>query len=198
MKYAIAALALACAGVASVAAQEAATQPQTDQEWMAWMPDEAEIAMPALAFEETGGDRSNYDKYYIFHRPDTDFQTALGDLRTCDESARGLRRGNYFPDSSQTATNMMQYGPIGGAVGGLIAGAMMDAIFGSGEMRAKRRVNMRRCMFYLGYSRFGLQKDLWTAFNFEGGIEEPERQRLLAQQARVASGPRPQGEELGL
>lgn len=192
----IAAAAVACCLAGEANAQDA--QPETLEEWLAWMPEEASVAMPALAFEETDSDRKDYDKYYIFHRPDTDFATALGDIRECDNFARGLSRGNYFPDGSQSAANMAQYGPLAGAAGGLIAGAIMDAVFGSGEIRAKRRVNMRRCMFYNGYSRYGLQKDLWTAFHFEGGVEEAERQNFLAQQARVASGPRPQGEELGL
>jgi hypothetical protein len=45
-------------------------------------------------------------------------------------------------------------------------------------------------MHYKGYQRFGLEKGLWQKFNFEEGyasIAEADRQRMLAQQARVAS-----------
>ena len=78
---------------------------------------------------------------------------------------------------------------------------MIAAIFGSAEKRRLRRVNMRRCMGYRGYDRFGLEKDLWQEFNFEEGFSaegEDKRQAMLAQQAKVASGPRPAGKELGL
>ena len=60
---------------------------------------------------------------------------------------------------------------------------------------------MRRCMGYKGYERYGLNKDLWQEFNFEEGFsgeEESKRQAMLAQQAKVASGPKPEAKELGL
>jgi hypothetical protein len=63
-----------------------------------------------------------------------------------------------------------------------------------------RRINMRKCMHYKGYSRYGLAKENWSPFNFEegfDGLKEAERQTLLARQAKVASGPAPAGKELG-
>lgn len=177
-------------------AQEA-TEPQTAEEWQAWVPDPAALQMPLLAFEEDQNDIDNYEKYYFFHRADTDFATALLDLRECDAHARGLFRGNWYPD--MTSTTVM-YG-VGGLMGGLIGGAISDAIYGSAQIRLNRRVNMRRCMNYKGYSRFGIDKDLWEEFNFEEGnsdVAEGDRQQLLARQALVASATRPQTEELGL
>jgi hypothetical protein len=163
---------------------------------MEWVPAVEDVAMPELAFEETQEDVDNYEKYYYFNRPETDFATALGDLRECDAHARGLFRGDHYPDPGIAA----MYG-IGGVAGGLIGGAIADAIYGSAEVRLKRRVNMRRCMFYKGYARYGLDKGSWEKFNFEegnSGIAEPDRQRMLMLQARAASGPRPQAKELGL
>jgi hypothetical protein len=157
--------------------------------------------MPELAFVEDQNDRDNYEKYYYFNRPETDFPTALADLRECDAHARGLYRGNFFPNAGQTNAAAMQYGALAGAAGGLIAGIMMDAIMGPAQLRGKRRINMRRCMGFKGYARYGLDKDLWEAFNFEEGVgevPEAERQLMLAGQARVASGPRPSTQELGL
>ena len=78
---------------------------------------------------------------------------------------------------------------------------MADAIFGSGQRRAIRRVNMRNCMGFKGYSRYGLPKEMWQEFNFEEGHgreEEDVRDRMLMQQALVASGPKPKGEVLEL
>jgi len=196
MKFAAIAIVLACTGVPAFA-QEASDE-MTDADWMAWVPAAEEVAMPDLAFVEEQSDIDNYEKYYYFHRADTDFTAAFADIRECDAHARGLFRGNHTPDMTAA---MVQYGVLGGAVGGLIGSAIADAIYGSAEIRRKRRINMRRCMFFKGYSRFGLEKDLWEEFNFEEGsssVAEEDRQRMLAQQARVASGNRPQAQELGL
>lgn len=196
MKFFLVAAGMAC--MAAPAFAQEAGEPQTDIEWLAWVPDPVSIERPDLAFVEDEEALDNYEKYYYFHRDETDFETALADLRECDAHSRGLFRGNFTPDPTAAMT---QYGPLAGAAGGLIVGLMADAIFGPAELRRKRRINMRRCMFYNGYARFGLAKDVWESFNFEEGsreVSEADRQRMLAQQALVASGPRPQAQELGL
>ncbi len=168
----------------------------SDEDWRDWQPDPAELSMPVLAFEADEGDVKSFKKYYYFNRADTSFEVALRDLRDCDELARGLAVGNYYPDAGTTA----MYG-IGGAIGGVIGGAIAQAIYGSAEARAKRRVNMRRCMHFKGYARHGLAKDLWQEFNFEEGnstVEEEDRQRMLAVQALVASSDAIEAEDIGL
>jgi hypothetical protein len=181
--------------IAAIAATPLAAQ-ETDAEWRAWLPQPDEIEMPQLAFEETAEDIKNYDKYYYFNREGASFAEALADIRQCDEHARGLFGGDYYPDPGYAAS----YG-LGGVIGGAIGAAMADAIYGSAERRRKRRVNMRRCMFFMGYERYGLSKQLWEQFNFEEGnsdIAEDERQHMLARQAKAASGPKPQAEGIGL
>jgi hypothetical protein len=77
---------------------------------------------------------------------------------------------------------------------------MVAAIFGSAEVRATRRINMRRCMNFKGYHRYGLPKDIWTKFNFEEGfseLAENKRQVFLKQQAKIASGEKPKTGVLG-
>lgn len=168
----------------------------TEKDWREWQPDPATLTMPALEFEADEGDIKSYKKYYYFSRPDTSFEVALEDIRFCDELARGLAVGNYYPDAGTSA----MYG-IGGAIGGVLAGAMAQAIFGSAEARAKRRVNMRRCMHFKGYARHGLSKDLWQEFNFEEGlssVDEEMRQKHLATQALVASSDMSAKEDIGL
>ena len=67
--------------------------------------------------------------------------------------------------------------------------------------RRMRRVNMRSCMYYKGYQRHGLKKDLWEEFHFEEGLSDmPESRRFgfLKRQALVASSAKPEGKELGL
>jgi hypothetical protein len=159
--------------------------------------DPAAIPMPDLHFTPTPNAIDNYDKYFFFNRAGTDFATAYGDLRECDGYARGLsyRAGPvYLPYNSYTG------GVLGAAIGGAIAGALDNAIYGSAERRRLRRVNMRICMGFKGYTAFGLPKEIWEQFNFEEGnahIEEGQRQRFLQMQARAASGPRPAIGELG-
>lgn len=155
--------------------------------------DAASVKMPELAFAPDPADAGNYDKYYYFHRPDTAFAT---DIRECDGYARGLASGIGY-----TQTPYPYAGTMAGAIGGAIGNAMAAAIFGSGEKRRARRVNMRTCMHFKGYDRYGLPKKLWTEFNFEeglSGVSETDRTRYLQQQALVASSARPQEKALGL
>src|SRR4051812_19634994 len=158
-------------------AREAAASPSIDP---------STIPLPNLAFQPNPEEEGNYDKYFYFHREETDFAVAYADLRECDGYARGLAvRGDQV------------YGQ--GAIGDLLGSAISDLISGSAERRRLRRVNMRTCMGFKGYRIFGLPKALWELFNFEEGnrhVEEGERQRLLRIQARVASGPTPQVGEI--
>jgi len=157
--------------------------------------DVAAISLPALDFTPSPDLAKDFDKYYHFHRADTDFRTALADTRDCDGLSRGL--------SSPYGNSQVPYpyaGTVGGAVGGVIGNLMVAAIFGSAQKRASRRVNMRRCMFFKGYQRYGLPKDVWQKFNFEEGlssVEENKRQVYLMQQAKAASGLAPRTEALG-
>ncbi|MDP3905799.1 hypothetical protein [Novosphingobium sp.] len=179
--------------VASAAGAQTA-KPAVDP--MTVVPDPASVPMPKLDFVSTPLIEADFDKYYFFNRAGTSFEEALADLRDCDGLARGLSSGYQYQAAPYPYTYTMA-----GAAGGVIANVMIAAIFGSVEKRRLRRVNMRRCMGYRGYDRFGLEKDLWQEFNFEEGFSgegEDKRQAMLAQQAKVASGPRPAGKELGL
>ncbi|WP_010543303.1 hypothetical protein [Sphingomonas elodea] len=158
--------------------------------------DPASVKMPELAFTPSPTDAEDFDKYYYFHRDSTDFATAYADLRECDGYASGLSSGIDY-----TGVPYPYTGTMAGALGGAIGSALAVAIFGSAEKRKARRVNMRLCMFYKGYQRFGLPKSLWTEFNFEEGIGHVGHERrveLLKRQALVAAQATPKGEALGL
>lgn len=149
--------------------------------------------VPDLSFTDSPEARQDFQKFFFWHRPDTDFATAYRDIRECDDFARGI--------SFHTANTPVPYpytGVLAGAVGGAIGDAIADAIYGSAERRLTRRINLRTCMGYKGYDRYGLPKDVWEKFNFEEGnrtVKEPDRVIYLAQQAKIASGPKPtQGE----
>ncbi|MES2055702.1 MAG: hypothetical protein V4564_07190 [Pseudomonadota bacterium] len=154
-----------------------------------------DVTMPELAFKGDGTEAADFDKYYAFHRADTDFATAYADIAECDGYARGLQSGIGYQQVPYPYA-----GTMAGAVGGAIGSAMAMAIFGSAEKRRLRRVNMRTCMNFKGYDRYGLPKGLWEKFNFEeglSGVSEEKRQAYLKQQALVASSASLQGKVLG-
>lgn len=159
--------------------------------------DASTVTMPKIDFKSDGTETADFDKYYVFYRPGTDFATAYADLAECDGYARGLQSGITYQQVPYPYTYT-----LAGAVGGAIGNAMAAAIFGSAEKRRLRRVNMRTCMNYKGYERYGLPKAVWDPFNFEeglGSVNEAKRKNYLMQQALVASAPtKPQGEALGL
>lgn len=166
----------------------------SDADAMAFVPDPAKVPYPDLAYESTPETADTYDKYFYFHRDDVSFEDALADIRDCDSLARGLNSGMGYQDVYSP------YGGLAGVAGGAIGNALASAIFGSAEKRRIRRVNLRRCMNFKGYQRYGLEKDLWQEFNFEEGFsgeDEYVRQSAIIQQALVASGPKPVTEELG-
>jgi hypothetical protein len=195
MKQTLAVLACAALAASGVARAQDAAKAATDDVTTA-IPDPASVPMPDLVFTSTPLIEEDFDKYYVFNRAETSFADALTDIRECDNLARGLDSGYRYQDAPYPYTYT-----LAGTAGSLIGNAMMSAIFGSAEKRRLRRVNMRKCMHYKGYGRFGLAKEKWEPFNFEEGIDgvkETERQKLLAQQAKVAAGPVPAGKDLGL
>lgn len=155
--------------------------------------------MPKLDFTPTPEIEQDYDKYFYFHRANTTFAEAYVDIHECDALASGS--SIYYDSTAGNAAAFANYGVLTGAIGSAIGSAIADAIFGSAARRAQRRVNLRNCMHFKEYQRYGLSRDLWTEFNFEEGMgrkKEDRRNDALALQALVASGPTPTTKELGL
>lgn len=157
----------------------------------------AAVEMPDTSFEPTPEVIETYDKYFFFHRNGTDFDAAFNDLSECDAVSSGI---NYYGGGDSYMANyyVTQYG-LAGAAGGVIGSAIADAIFGSAERRRIRRINMRNCMGFKGYDRYGMEKERWQTFHFEEGfgrVNDTKRDGYIMKQARVASGPTPQGEVL--
>lgn len=149
------------------------------------------VAMPDLAYEPDPEIEADFEKYFFFHREDTSFDQAFADISECDALAHGITKyGSDWPPTASQRT--MDLGPVLGSMTALTN--PFDAIFGSEKRRWIRRYNIRTCMFYKGYDRYGLEKSLWQAFHFEEGFSrENARDRLAAllKQARVASGQKP-------
>lgn len=150
------------------------------------------IPTPQLNFELNEAIELDFDKYYYFHRPETGFAEAFSDISECDSLSSGI---SYYSGEagSYHGSYAAQYG-IGGVIGAAIGNALSDAIHGSAARRKVRRINMRNCMGFKGYNRYGLKKDLWSKFNFEEGNgrkDEEVREKALMVQAKVASGQTP-------
>lgn len=155
------------------------------------------VPLPDLAYTPDPATTADFDKYFFFHREGTDFSRAYSDITECDSLASGINIYRGASDS-MLQNSIAQYGAAG-AVGGVLGSLMADAIFGSAERRRVKRVNLRNCMFYKGYDRYGLEKELWQNFHFEEGLSREnakDREAALLKQARVASGPKPKFEVL--
>lgn len=163
--------------------------------------DPAAVAVPNMAFAETPKIRSKYDQFFYFHRTETSFAEAYADIRECDRLARRpLERSNKWPDPV-TVYGPNQYtlgGVVGGALGNLLVGELAIAARTRAERKRLRRVNMRLCMAYKGYQRFGTSEPIWREIDFEGDRNPSlaRRHALFARQAVLASGPRPLSEAL--
>ena len=176
---------------------------KTEPPMQTFSPEEiAAIEMPELAFDAADVNAKDYEKYFYFHRPDTSFDQAYADVLECDSLSSGINFYRYADVSQYQVYNpniSPMAGAIGGAIGGLIGNAIGYAIFGSSERRKKKRINIRNCMYFKGYDRYGLERSLWKAFHFEEGMgrkDDDVRIAALKQQARVASGPKPTTEVL--
>lgn len=192
---ALAATGLAALPLSAAQAQAIKTEPPM-QEFTA--EEIAAIPMPETTFDVAAVNVDDFEKYFYFHREDTSFDVAYADILECDSLGSGV---NYYlgADSNSMANAMTTYGPLAGAVGGMIGSMVADAIFGSSERRRVKRINIRNCMFYKGYDRYGLEKELWQEFHFEEGLSRENadvRAAKLKQQALVASGPKPTTEVL--
>lgn len=184
------------AGIAALALMPAGASAQKvmDRSLAPISVDPATVKTPELKFTESEEDKAGYDKYFYFVREETDFATAYQDIRECDALSRGM---SYYAGGGQVPYPYA--GTLAGAAGGVIGNLVVDAIFGSSVRRQQRRTNLRTCMGYKGYSRYGLNKDLWQAFNFEegnGSVPEEERQKFLQLQAKAAITGRPSTQEL--
>jgi hypothetical protein len=151
--------------------------------------------MPRLDFAPTAQDAADYEKYFYFHREGASFAEARGDVKECDALASGISVYSNNAAVASAAYGGVLAAGIGAAIGSIID----DAISGSALRRKIRRINMRNCMGFKGYQRYGLRKELWEVFNFEEGNGRKRndvREAALLRQARVASGPKPQQQAL--
>ncbi len=194
MMFSMTALAQEAPTLAVASAAPAIAANDTDD-----MPDPKSLTMPKLDFVESPTEPADYEKYFFFHRKDSSFAEAWADIRECDALSSGV---NFYLDSSAAmAGATAQYGVLGAGIGGALGSMLADAITGSAMRRNIYRQSMRNCMAFKDYKRYALNNNLWKEFNFAEGMgrkREEVRDRAIALQALVASGPTPTNKELPL
>jgi hypothetical protein len=130
-----------------------------------------------------------FARHFFFHRPGATEAEARADLAECRTYAADAmlwpREPESLPPDPKTLPPNVSGGPLGPVVGGLAFG-----LFEGAERGKIAAANMRKCMGFKGYDRYGLPDALWDKLN-SGTPEE-----VLLRLARLASGAAPAGRKL--
>ncbi len=154
--------------------------------------DPTTISLPDLGSAPPSHSETYEDDFY-FYKPGVPYQTALSDIKECDFYSRVLNPTSRVlpfvpvgksidPESTQAKvlTNAwFMYGPVGMA----IAAIAIDSV--RSDMQHS---NMRRCMQFHGYQRYGTSGSISSELSGDGP------QKLEAKLALIASGRHPPGE----
>lgn len=136
-----------------------------------------------LAFRPAPGDETKYQRHFYFHRQGVALDAARADIVECRGYAAGVVLWARLPDRVPAPGKEIAPQATGsGIISPLVAGAVLD-IFGGAEERKIVGANLRKCMGFKGYRRYGLSEPLWEWLN--AGDDAVDRQ------ARIASGPAP-------
>jgi len=149
------------------------------------LPEPATIAVPDVRAAVDAKAREQGYKFYYFHKTSTTFAEAHQDLRECRAylPVGGPAQVPGFVAWSGDGTSPRR-SPAGGQAYGLVGAAIGSIIAGPME-RGLRSNKMRRCMETRGYARYPIAEADWKSIN------EGEEDRLVAMQAKLASGPAP-------
>ena len=191
---------LAGLALALVAPVAAAAQPAPDKA------DAAAIAVPDLRFQPTESDQRDFGKYFYFHKPGVSFEAARADLTECRGYSQNLGLFPKIPANVPINANFIEQTyedppgnlrvaevdpyTIPGAIAYTVVEAGIGALVIPGEINKRVVANMRKCMGFKAYKRYGLSRDLWRQLN-QGGLEQ-----ALLMQAKIASGPEPTQDSL--
>ncbi|HYE28701.1 MAG TPA: hypothetical protein VEA61_10765 [Allosphingosinicella sp.] len=151
----------------------------------------ASPAQPAdaafLAFRPAEGE--TFARHVFFHRPGVGMEEARADLAECRSYASSAMLWPREPDSLPPDPKQLPPDVSGGPLGPVVGGLAFALVEG-GERAKIAAANMRKCMGFKGYGRYGLSDALWKQLN-AGTPEE-----VLLRQARLASGEAPSGRRL--
>ncbi len=135
------------------------------------------------AYQPARGDEGEFWRYFFFWRGGISLEEARADLRECADYARDPVLWARIPERMPIEGGVQ--GPNGteGQFG--LTGAVIFSLVEGGLVRRIALANMRRCMGFKGYRRYGLSADLWRPLN--RGSPEQIVERLAA----IAAGPEP-------
>lgn len=155
-----------------------------------------DIQAQVAAYRTMGGSPSHFRTAFYFHKVGVALQTAEADIRECDAYNQGLVFGPAVPDlfppnrqSESVVPGPYLPGVAGGSparmmIGGVVVGAISSVVLPA-QMRIIAAANLRHCMSFKGYKRYGLSEELWKTLN-TGPYDAVVRAK-----ASIASGPQP-------
>lgn len=152
----------------------------------------AATPLPAVSFETSDQDKKKFSKYYISHKPGVSVDKARADIDEClrysmGANEMGIQMFPPIPDfvpledqqSYQDGKPKAHNGQFG------LVGDVMAALIVPGVNRAIAQSNVRRCMGYKNYDRYGISKEAWKTLN---EVDHGQRVNWLAE---IASGNTP-------
>ncbi|THD35403.1 MAG: hypothetical protein E7773_13275 [Sphingomonas sp.] len=161
------------------------------------LPDPATITVPDVTPPTDPKVRGDGYKFYYFHNPNVTFAQAYDDIAECraflaHTSAGpvpgfvpwrvGVERSSARLTDKSPTVGLSPYGVLGDAMGAIMAPKME---------RGSRSNIMRRCMGTRGYVRYAITESAFDELN-----DGPDEDRLILMQAKLASGPKPNDEEV--
>jgi hypothetical protein len=156
--------------------------------------DPSTVVVPDLTLAAGFNDADAFDSYFYFHKPGVRYADALADLTECTGYSASLAPMAPVPPFAPIGIDIAPPGHLQiylnafvmyGLVGVAILSIVQDNM-ASGNARG----NLRLCMSYKGYQRYGLTRALWKVVN--AGPDGVVTARL----ALIASGPAPTAEAL--
>jgi hypothetical protein len=153
-------------------------------------PDPANISVPYTPAIADNNATRDYDAHFYFYKAGVSYKAAFADLDECRMYALTTKSvavpPRFVPLGSddireKTAPVLLTYGVIGAIIG---------EIFIEQDRRDTDRATTKRCMAYLGYSRYGTSKTVWAEINTGSDAE------IVAREALIASGPKPAAEAI--
>lgn len=135
------------------------------------------------AYQPGRGDEGDFWRYFFFWKGEVAPEAARADLLECADYARDPALWARIPERMPLEGGVR--GPNGteGQFG--LAGAAIFSLVEGGLVRRITLANMRRCMGFKGYRRYGLSAAIWRSLN--RGSPEQVIERLAA----IAAGPEP-------
>jgi len=140
---------------------------------------------PAISYETDAQDIKRFSRYFISHKTGVSLDKARADIDECLRYAMGanemgiqmftpipdfvpLEEAKSYQDGAPKA-HSGQYG---------LVGDVMAALIVPGVNRAIAQSNVRRCMGYKNYDRYGISKEAWKSLN---EVDHGQRVNWLAE-----------------